>query len=183
MKAEVLARLEANQSSIAKKVLTVVPFDSPVNGRQVASRMKEKLGLVPSLAVVEGCLGSMAHVGLLREPDKGFFIRVGAKNAVPAPAPTPAPNPATFTQRIATDQQRQVDAAVDARTAPPVTTPKSAPTEELDLVSQFASITADMRLNGQELIDMANEMDEKILKLSSQLDALTRLKKMFKEMS
>jgi len=175
MKADVLTRLESQQTSIGKKVLTFVPYDNVVNAAQVLGRMKVT-GLAPSLGVVQGCLNSLSHVGLLREPDRGFFIRISAKDA-PKPVQLPIKtlsNP-DFVQRVASEAQARVDLQVAPRTEPAQVQEKGE-----DLMTRFGAITADMRLNAKDLIDMAEELDEFILSLSGQLDKLNQLKKIMK---
>lgn len=176
MKADQLARLESQQTSIGKKVLTFVPYDSVVNAAQVLNRMRPT-GLTPSINVVQGCLGSLAHVGLLKEPDRGFFIRIAPKDQ---PMPKPQMPATKALDNFVRREAAKLQAEVDERTAPRIES-KTVEEKGEDFITRIGSITSDMRANGKELIDMADELDEFILSLSGQLDKLNQLKKMFKD--
>lgn len=75
-----LQRIEANQTSIAKKVLAAVPICESWPATHILSEMGRS-GIRTDLRTVTGCLDSLRDDGLIKETARGFFKRAPQKEA------------------------------------------------------------------------------------------------------
>ena len=77
MKPSKYDRLASQQTSIARKVLEATPLQEPWRPNQILAEMHRLgYGTSTTMAVVNGCLGSLKASGLVREPAPNCWIRV-----------------------------------------------------------------------------------------------------------
>ena len=79
MNATRLKHVEKELSGIARKVLDAVPISDQWQAHTIANEIKRATGSAPEIKIVNGCLESLKSSGLVREPSRGKFIRVCAK--------------------------------------------------------------------------------------------------------
>jgi hypothetical protein len=79
-----LEEAERSLNAMATKVLNACPLQEPWKLHQIMGEMSRN-GQNPDKAVVEGCMTTLKHKGLVREAPPGHYIRVSAK-----PRTTPA---------------------------------------------------------------------------------------------
>lgn len=78
MNQQKLERVEQGINGIAKKVLECCPFQEPWTKEEIAREMR-RIGSNAQINVIQGCLDTLRGTGLIKEPERGKFIRVAAK--------------------------------------------------------------------------------------------------------
>lgn len=87
-----LARVEANQTATAKKVLECVPISQPWSKHQIVSEvLRGGTRLDPHM--IAGCLGSLTDDGLIKEPMRGHYQRIRIEPKEPLKVVKPEPHP------------------------------------------------------------------------------------------
>lgn len=82
------------QSSIAQKVLSVVPFVEEWDSRQIRSELFRVTHSAPDLRVVEGCLSKLVEAGLVKRLARELYRRTPApSNPIRVGKPIPLPEP------------------------------------------------------------------------------------------
>jgi hypothetical protein len=66
-------------TAIAQKVYAAVPASEPWSVSFIHSEIQRNGGTTRDYRVVQGCLSSLKDSGLISEPQRGVFIRVGVK--------------------------------------------------------------------------------------------------------
>lgn len=91
MNAAKMKQVESGLTGIARKVLDAVPINDAWQSHTIANEIKRMTGSAPESKMVNGCLESLKNSGLVREPKRGMWIRISAKDhdddtKEPAPA-------------------------------------------------------------------------------------------------
>lgn len=76
--AKQLKRAEDGLTGIAKTILDAVPISGAWNANQIVSELR-RVGRQIEHKAVLGCLDSLRGQGLIREPERGLFVRVVVK--------------------------------------------------------------------------------------------------------
>lgn len=86
MKPSKYDRLASQQTAIARKVLEATPLQEPWLPSQILAEMQRLRGTSTTMAVVNGCLGTLKASGLVREPSPNCWIRVQPRETTHADA-------------------------------------------------------------------------------------------------
>lgn len=91
MQRDRLNMAEAGLNAMASKVLDAVPISEPWPVHKILGEMR-RLGITsnPNHSVVLGCLSTLRGHGLIREPERGMFVRTPQKLEVVSVNPTPS---------------------------------------------------------------------------------------------
>jgi hypothetical protein len=167
-----LELIAAQQSSIAKKVLDVVPLQQAWSVRQILSELA-RLGLRYELKAVTGCLSSLKDSGLVKEPKIGTFIRTplgareSAHNEKPPVSHEPQPPPGIV---------KESSSAMDAKVKDPLGRLLAATNALRDAAKQLNAVAneaEDAALALQQEVEAANADNNKLHKLRDILKSLT----------
>lgn len=121
MKPSKYDRLASQQTAIARKVLEATPLQEPWLPSQILAEMQRLRGTSTTMAVVNGCLGTLKASGLVREPSPNCWIRVQPRETTHAEADEAGDQPHTpeVQERIMSNQttmERMASLATQART-------------------------------------------------------------------
>lgn len=106
-------QLVEGQSSIAQKVLSVVPFAVEWDSRQIRTELFRVTHSAPDLRVVEGCLSKLVDAGLVKRLAREMYRRTPVP-AKAAPAPTPIIEPiAHAVETLMPKEKPPVDSSLD----------------------------------------------------------------------
>lgn len=141
-------QLVEGQSSIAQKVLSVVPFREEWDSRQIRAELFRQTHSAPDLRVVEGCLRKLVDAGLVKELPRQLYQR----SIPPKPPAPPAPAP-----------PRPQSKAVQER---PVPTSSEIDEQAFD---RLARAGASLRDLAAQLAKVANEFEEAALAAQQQI--------------
>lgn len=110
-------QLVEGQSSIAQKVLSVVPFIEEWDSRQIRAELFRVTSSAPDLRVVEGCLSKLVEAGLVKRLARELFRRtpVPAKPVgIPVMATPPAKcQPAPILETTMVREKPPIDSSLD----------------------------------------------------------------------
>ena len=91
-------RAEKQQTSVARKVFSVVPITEPWSWQQIMAELRRNQLNIEKI-VVGGCLNALKQAGLVKEPSPGHFQRVQLREKIStqqtkeSPMATEKPNP------------------------------------------------------------------------------------------
>lgn len=105
-------QLVEGQSSIAQKVLTVVPFVEEWDSRQIRAELFRVTSSAPDLRVVEGCLGKLVEAGLVKRLARELYRRT----SVPAKPTQPTklqPIPEPILEAPVVREKTPIDSSLD----------------------------------------------------------------------
>lgn len=151
-----MAQIEAAQTSIAKKVLSVVPMAEYWSLKQIMSELVRQ-GTGRDMNIVSGCLTTLLDCGLIRRKD-GAYQRINYKtNEEPMEKPpaTLTATPTPLRQAPAATADKPVIAAVPAPSG----------------LDRLIAAGTRARYLGQELINLAEEIDEAVLQAEEEAAA------------
>ncbi|MCA8226185.1 hypothetical protein [Burkholderia vietnamiensis] len=81
-------------STIAKKVLDMVPIQDAWSRSEIAGHLLRVTKSSPDAAVIDGCLGRLKDAGLIREPSRGRYQRVEVREREVLKVPVQKPEEA-----------------------------------------------------------------------------------------
>ncbi|HDR9358143.1 TPA: hypothetical protein QDB44_004039 [Burkholderia vietnamiensis] len=81
-------------STIAKKVLDMVPIQEAWSRSEIAGHLLRVTKSSPDAAVIDGCLGRLKDSGLIREPSRGRYQRVEVREREVLKVPVQKPEEA-----------------------------------------------------------------------------------------
>lgn len=139
---------EKGLNGVAKKVYQAVPITEPWSRAQIVAELRRG-GNTCDAAVVGGCLDTLRGRGLVREPTRGMFVRVQARQWAASPP---------------CDEESGVDAAVKKVDPPRAATPPVTPLDRL------AAMAASMRQQAQALGQLAAQVEEIALDVQAQVE-------------
>lgn len=167
MNAAKMKQVEIGLTGIARKVLDAVPIADSWQPHTIASEIKRATGSAPEIKIVNGCLESLKASGLVREPTRGKWIRVCAKERTEA---REAPNIAVESNVL--DMNRiltAVDvASVDRKPVGPMDRLAAVAGELRSLAHVVEEIACDVEQSMQQ----ANEKTAKLRQLQELLRGL-----------
>lgn len=158
--------LEQGLNGVARKVLDVVPIEEAWQISQIMAELR-RTGHQNDIRVVTGCLSSLRDQGLIKEPQRGSFVRVVPRTRLAA-VPSPA----------------------EANTVePPMAEPsKTAPTKSIDPLDRLASmaktlsgLSNQLKALGQEMEVVALEVEERAQQNATENAKLRQLKELLRE--
>lgn len=76
--------LHSGLTSVARKVYDVVPLAEQWTTKQIVMEMNRR-GMSMDTKIIQGCLESLVHSGLVREPARGEFTREAVKALISKP--------------------------------------------------------------------------------------------------
>lgn len=145
-------QLVAGQSSIAQKVLTVVPFVEEWDSRQIRSELLRVTLSAPDLRVVEGCLRMLVDAGLVKRLAREMFRRT----------PVPAKPSAIEKEKVELHLEESMPAPL-----PSSETTQKQPESVFD---RMAALAADLRNAGAMFTRAAILVEDIALQVQQQLD-------------
>ena len=166
MNANKLARIESGLNSMAKKVLEAVPIQECWTKSQIGVELR-RLGCGAARDVIDGCLSTLADNGLIKEPERGSFIRVGARQPISTPAPK-EPTPVTSSTRTTANE-------------PPATSTSTSTSTSADTLTRLANLGALLRRAADECDAIALEAEARIQAAGKEGENLRKLQALLKE--
>lgn len=106
-------QLVEGQSSIAQKVLTVVPFAEEWDSRQIRSELFRVTHSAPDLRVVEGCLSKLVEAGLVKRLARELYRRTTIPPKPPAAPPMPKSQPGPDPEPSVVREKPPIDSSLD----------------------------------------------------------------------
>lgn len=161
MNASKLARLESSLNASARKVLDAVPMQEPWSKTQIVAELKRQ-GRSATPEVVIGCLGHLTETGLIKEPTRGNFIRVPARQ--PSPTEKELPTVPSTATPIAL---QPVKAAAQA--------------EVPDTLTRLANLGALLRRAADEVDSLALDVEERVRVAGQGDEELRKMKAVLKK--
>ncbi|VTU38365.1 hypothetical protein H4CHR_04407 [Variovorax sp. PBS-H4] len=160
MNANKLARIESGLNGMAKKVLEAVPMQSPWSKDQIAVELR-RLGSSASRDVIDGCLNTLCERGAVKEPTRGNFIRVLAR------------------QPITTTQELDMPATIRPIATPAPVQPATAD----DTLSRLANLGALLRRAADEAEAIALDVEDRVKAAGKDGEKLRQLQALLKSIS
>ncbi len=154
MNAEHMRRNEGQLSTIARKILTIVPSDAPMAINDIAAELFRVTRARVDKDVLTGCLNTLVTAGLIKERQRGTFRRIDI---------TPAD----------TASESAIAETVDVDTPPP---PKPEPPImrvvklQETFFDKFARVAAEMRTASILLAKHADLIEEAALDAQKAID-------------
>ena len=164
-----LARIENGLNSLAKKVLDAVPATETWTKEQIASELYRE-GHRVALNVMVGALSRMCDQGLVREPERGRFIRVQGQDAE------------TIDQQEITIVSSTIQ-PIRPEAPPPPPPPAPPPprdTPPRDVLTRLAQIAVMLRSLANETEAIALETEERMQELKRDTEKLRQLQQLLK---
>jgi hypothetical protein len=146
-----IEELERGQTSVARKVLELVPIQEFWPASQIHTEAIRK-GISIDKSKVEGCLNSLKQSGLVKEK-AGTFTRVAARPRALLP-------------------ERIVAQPVQFAT-PPITTAGSAP-EAIDPLDRIATVAAAIRAQANTIAKLADAVDTIALDVDAHIKSISQ---------
>jgi hypothetical protein len=171
-----LARLESGLNSMAKKVLDVVPLQEPWSKDQIASELR-RIGSSADRTVVEGCLNTLCERGVVKEPTRGYFIRITARQ--PAPI-TKEINPVSTTNASQPASAPPVEAKRLVLAFKPEHTYPGG--DRVSLACRMESVIDVLRQASDELLAVAIEYEEAVEQAGKDGEKLRQLQALLKSL-
>jgi hypothetical protein len=154
MNASQIRHNETSLSSIARKVLSVIPENDAWPQKDIASELFRVTKARVDFSVLTGCLNTLVHAGFVKEPSRGLFRRVVVNGHAPEPDTQTAPEPEPETS--------------PANETPFVTPPR--PAVEIHFLDKFAAAAAQMREFADVLVAMAETVEDAALSAQNAVD-------------
>lgn len=150
-------------SSIARKVYEAVPKSEPWSLSYINSELQRTGGTGRDTRILLGCLNGLKIAGLVEEPTRGTFIRVGVR----AEKPKSAPIESQPQQEIKTMQAIATTSAVKAIRAP---------------IAILSDLAARLRQVADDVETAALEIDEHLAQKSAGAEKLAQLQQLLKSL-
>jgi hypothetical protein len=138
-------QLVAGQSSIAQKVLSVIPFQEDWDSRAIRTELLRQTRSAPDLRIVEGCLRALLDAGLIKAVGREHWRRASMP-----PAPTVA----------------QAKPTIDQHEDVPV---KEQPKTSASAFDRMATAAAELRAAAKHLNQVAGQFEEAALEAQQQI--------------
>jgi len=167
MNANKLARIESGLNTMARKVLEAVPMQEAWTKAQIAVELR-RLGCGAARDVLEGCLATLTDSGLVKEPQRGSFIRVAVRQITPTAPATP-----TTPEEPAVQTNIRPIAAAAANDAP-------AGTSGADTLTRLANLGALLRRAADECDAIALDVETRVQAAGQDGEKLRQLQALLK---
>lgn len=164
MNANKMARIESGLSSMAKKVLGAVPLQEVWTKSQIADEMR-RIGITVDRNMVYGCLSTIVESGLIKEPERGSFIRVTVRTAAKQTQTTTQENPVVATTNT-------------IRASSTATSPATMGT---DTLTRLANLGALLRRAAEECDAIALEVEARVQAAGKEGEKLRQLTALLKD--
>ena len=138
-------QLVAGHSSIAQKVLSVIPFQEDWDSRAIRTELLHRTRSAPDLRIVEGCLRALADSGLIKSVGREHWRR----------APV-TPPPVAASVKPATESHQEV----------PV---KEQPKPAASAFDRMATAASELRTAAKHLDKVAAQFEEAALEAQQQI--------------
>lgn len=155
-----LSRAEQGLNGVAKKILDAVPIQAPWTKAQINSELRRQ-GINAQSAIVDGCLNHMRGLGLIREPERGMFVRAD----------------------LSKHKAHQMESRMKELTQTQSASPSTAATKPADPLTRLAAIASAARGIAKEIEDVALEIEEQAQRARTETDAVRQLKALLNNIS
>jgi hypothetical protein len=151
------------QTSICKKIFEFVPKTEAWTAQAIVTAMSRNGGTRPDMKTAEGCLNSLKDSGLIKETERGLFQAVVPRESI------------TLAGSTSDAPSEQASGLGDIHVSIPITCEAEPPRTP---AAQFGDIATGLRLKGQSLIRLADEIDSAALAFEQEIeDANKRLER------
>lgn len=157
MNQQKIDRMESGINAMARKVLECCPIQEPWTKEQIATEMRRS-GSGAQVPVIQGCLDTLRGMGLIKEPERGKFVRITAKPKQEA-IPTPI-----------------------LKVVQPMS-PQKQPVQSNDPISRMAELADQARAIAKEIESVALEMEERIERVNKEAETLRQLQTLLKSLN
>lgn len=159
-----LAAHESGLNGVARKVLDAVPVSEPWSKTAIHAEIR-RTGTNVDGRIVDGCLETLRGRGLIREPERGLFIRVTAKPKV---------------VRLERSQER-----TDETDETPTPAPKedAMPAPQADPLEKMARLAESARKLATEIENVALEIEAQAEKVRQDTATLRQLQTLLKNLN
>ncbi|MBS0454018.1 MAG: hypothetical protein JSS14_22170 [Proteobacteria bacterium] len=151
-----LARLESSLNGTARKVLSAVPLQEPWSKEQIMSELR-RVGSSLSPDAMVGSLNFMTDRGLVKEAERGKFIRIQARLIENQPEP----------EEMQTVTLKQV---------PKQGVPKT------DVLTRLAGLASDLRTIATEIDAVALDVEERFAAIQKDSEKLRQFTELLKSL-
>lgn len=163
MKALKLELAEQGLNGQARKVLEAVPMQEPWAKQQILAELR-RVGSNAGMDVVEACLNTLRGRGLIKEPERGKFVRVVATER----QPQPQPEETIEVERMSAPQQEE----------------KPDPLAQLaDIAKRLRHFSSDLSMMAAAVEDAAIAAEERIQQIKGDTAKLRQLQELLKSLS
>lgn len=151
------------QTSICRKIFEFVPIGEAWTASQISTAIsrRQTTSTRPDMKTLEGCLNGMKDAGLIKEPQRGLWQQVVPRESVKiadASVKTAALTPQAEPGPLSAPHE-EAALAVPAEAIPQATPAQT-----------FGELAVQLRLRGQALIRMADDIETAALTFEQRLD-------------
>jgi len=151
-------------STICKKIFEFVPQQEAWTASKILTSMSRTSSTRPDMKALEGCLNSLKEAGLVKEVERGLFQRIVPRASVPLAVP-----------KLNSDAlvEEKPSGIGDIHATVPVDRDAVVAALELEPstpADSFGGIATALRLKGQSLIRLADEIESAALVFEQQIE-------------
>jgi hypothetical protein len=180
-------------SAICKKIFEYVPIAEAQTANQIVTAMRHT-STRPDLKTATGCLNSLKDAGIVIEPERGLFrqvvpretmtVREHWESAIPVPATKPLDSVSNTIPPEAAPNWSKEEMPVPSKTVVPASESR-APAERRSFAElagdppqspaqKFGDLAVSLRLKAQNLMRLADDIDEAALAFEQEIDDATK---------
>lgn len=174
-----------NTTPLLQKVYGAVPEDNAVSHTAIHATLASR-GVSRDLHSTQGCLNTLTKMGIVAEPERGYFTRVEIRGRISLPAAEEV------------DQPKEKDmpdtamaAAFVAAETKPVVTPEPAPVAvpandsapALDPIDRLTKLSASLRTLADDIEAVALDFTEQLALIESKTKKLEQLRALLKDIA
>lgn len=159
------------QTTIARKIFEAVPIAESWTSNKIATALTRMGSTRVDMKTLEGCLASLKDSGLVKEPERGLWQQVQARETVKLPEiaePTPVLTPAARRAALPTVNPEDAITANASIKLPEDEHANDAPKTPAESLGILAT---SLRLRANALLKMADEIDAEAVRFEDQISA------------
>jgi hypothetical protein len=178
-----------SMTTISRKIFEFVPINEPKTASQIVTAMRNT-STRPDLKTATGCLNSLKDAGLVKEPERGLFVQIVPRetmtvrehweSAIPVPATKPLDSVSNTIPPEAAPNWSKEEMPAPSKTVVPVSESR-APAERRSFAElagdppqspaqKFGDLAVSLRLKAQNLMRLADDIDEAALAFEQEID-------------
>lgn len=160
-------------TAVARKIYDSIPSAESWSYKEVCADLTQRGLTVPAYDVLQGAIGKLVECGLVREPQRGVFIRT----------PVHTPDKSRGTGNVP-DIEALLEAGEDDAPAPTQGTPATdtAPIASTDPLTVLAELAARLRQTQVQLGTLADEIDHTALAVADKIDSIRKETEKFEQL-
>jgi hypothetical protein len=155
-------------TSVARKVYEAVPCEEVWTDNQITAEMR-RLGLTPNQSVIRGCLNTLLHVGLVKEPSPRHFQRAAIREPL-------VYKPEIDMNQNAHKHQPENTTTTHRPGAAPTPTIAANPAAKLSALDRLARLSVILADIAHELEEIAIQVDEDLKAAGRESDDVKELR-------